>query len=557
MGGFFVPDAFKKLTDAVRLLRNIMFRLFERIYLSPVKTFIFIIGLTLAFKAVYLAYYTYQNLGDDWYYIEAAQTIIRGGTLYTDFGDSHPPFNYLIFYCMIKCFGYSNILTSIKLAYILCTVFSCFFIFLIFRELENPKTALWAVILYTVLINIHYDLWEFNIAILYIYTLWPALYLLVRNKFEMRDISLFFAGFLMACTALISTNTVFFTLLVPLLLYYKSHSVSHTIKKGLIAFFGFAIPVIGCFIYFYTHNALADWYLWNVIWAKTYAFNQPFIIKIGKTLLGFVNLWQWLPFFAISIVGLFAIIKKRLYKTDITAFFALCMYIIAFLLRLIMGKSVPRYYLYFLPGMLFMIYWGYKSVDLYEKKIFSFVTLALVIISVAFANTTAIHSAVHQNPDTMVTSKWIKDNTAADARIFIWPQGDELYYFSERKMATSIFSAGEYLDKAKLWKRNKGANIDKIWNKFYDNLNTAPPDYIVDKTPFFNECKNVKRSPVHQFYYDKFVTFVTANYVRETVTGNYTIYRRTARPLARIVVDQGTEDVYIAFFKKIENVLSR
>ncbi len=492
---------------------------------------IILVGLIL--KITYLAASTIWRV-DLFYYIEFARTMLDGGVLYRDFGCSHPPLGYLEFYWMARFFGYDNMYLTIKICIIIIQSFTAYFVFMIFERIFDTVKGILCAVLFLIMISISIEFWPHNIPLTYLLPCFAGFYFLTENNFKpsLKSYALF--GFFTACATLISTNVIFYSLIVPLLsMKNNEYDFKKIITECLAAFAGFIIPLGIMAVYFAGHNALGDWFFWNIRWASIYAGYKPWYKKVGHFFYGFVLTWQWIPFFAISFYSIYKIIKTKVYKQSNFAFFVIAVFFTGAMCKMVMNKPNPRYYLYFLPGIFFAVVYGINNMKGKARTAIVSSMSIFIIVSLVVVNINGWKHPCDRSFNVRANLRsWIVTNVSDDKTIYVWDEGFEIYYETKRKKSkTSIFSIREDLDKSRLWRDNKYKDTAFMWKRFLSEFTNNPPDYIVDYTLNFGrtdvEPSDGEREGVHKEYYDKFRAFVDPQYsVAAIIDGKYRILKR-------------------------------
>jgi len=498
-----------------------------------IQGFLVLLAAGIVLKATYLFASDIWRV-DLFYYIQAARAMLDGGVLYTNFGCSHPPLGYFEFFWLAKWFGYDNMYWTLKISAIVIQTFTAFFVFLIIGNREGFVRGMISSIVLLVMLSINSRLWPHNIPFTFLLPAFAGIYFIVKNDFQPNALQLFLFGFFWSCATLISTNVIFYTLLVPFLTV-KNHGfrISKIISEGTAAFTGFLVPVIAFFLYFYYNNALGDWHFWNITWASTYAGFKPWYMKAGFFFFGFLVLWQWLPFTGITVYGIVRAVRAKLYRENTYVYFVLAVLFCAMLSKIIMNKSNPRYYLYMLPGLIFGIDYGISLLEGNVRKYAAVCTAIFVIVALSLTNYTAWSNPYDRSFDERKNlKKWIVENVPRDNTLWVWDEGYEIYYETKRKMSkTSFFSAGEFLDKVKLWRYNNFRNGDLMWERFLKEFKASPPDYIVDLRPDFGQSNGNPRTGLHKKYFDDFYTYVTTHYrVIADIDGRQKVYVKMSIP---------------------------
>jgi hypothetical protein len=469
---------------------------------------------------------------DLFYYMEAARTVLDGGVLYRDFGDSHPPLLYFEFYLMAKLFGYAHFYTTIKVVMFAIQTMTAFFVYLIFARLRNYRSGVLHSLVFLVLISINAEFWPHNIPVVYLLPVFAGLYLLVKDGFIPSNLTLLLFGICASLAALISTNVIFYSLMIPLLSVKNNGFVPRKLlRECSIAFIGFMIPVLAFFVYFAVKNSIGDWYFWNVGWASIYAGYKPWYKKAAHFFWGFVVTWQLIPFFLISIFAIFKLVKNKRYRTDRYSFFVLSLFVCAVLSKMVMNKPVPRYTLYALPGIYFAFDYGLMIMGKAAKKI----KIVLgVFVLICLVDTAYFGWCVV--PKRIDTRKELRSEIVRlvpeDKTIYVWDEGYEVYFETKRKRSkTSFFSPSEELDKSRLWRDNKYRDTEKMWKQFIAEFTANPPDYLIDLTMDFGQLDlepgDGGRVGIHKDYYDRFRGFVDSHYsVIDTINNSQRILKK-------------------------------
>ena len=471
------------------------------------------------FKFTYLFASTIWR-ADLYYYMEFARTMLDGGVLYKDFGCSHPPFGYLEFYWIAKIFGYDNFYFAARACGNAIHLFTAFIVYLSCEKLYGFKKGIFYSIFFVILTSSDSGFWPNNIPLTFMLPMFAAFYFIIKDQFKPSATSWLFFGFFVSCATMISTNVVFYALMVPFIsIAINGRDIKKILKDSVIAFSGFMIPIIGMAIYFYLRNALSDWYFWNIIWGSIYGTYKPWYVRIGHLFLGVFKSWAILPVFAISIYAFVKAVRNRkILKPEHFAFIAAA-FITAILSKLIMNKPVSRYNLYMIPGLFFVVLFVFEMSKGNLKKALISVSLIVLMISTLLVNINAWRHPHHIGffADRAELREAIMNTVPADKTIFVWDTGYEIYYETKRKRSkNSFFSPSKFLDKSRLWKDQKYKGTEAMWSRFLSEFTANPPDYLIDYTYNFDstdwEPKDGKRENIHKVCYDKFYSFVAENY---------------------------------------------
>jgi hypothetical protein len=471
---------------------------------------------------------------DLFYYIEAARTMLDGGVLYKDFGCSHPPLGYFEFYWMAKFFGYNNMYLTIKIVAIAIQTIAAFFIYLIFEKKQGHGSGIFFSVLFLLMISVSLEFWAHNIPFTCLLPVFAGLYFLSRNDFQPSKLSFFIFGFMISCSALISTNMALYSLMVPVI-SLKNHGrdVKHFFFEGTAAFLGFLIPIGMCAVYFADHDALYSWYHWNIIWASIYGGFKPWYMNIIHLFYGMIITWQLFPFYLAGFYVSYKIIKERSFLTDRYANFTLWIFILALAAKGMMNKPTSRYYLYMIPGLVFTAAYFLSIV----KKKTRYITIAAVTLLILYSLYQANLIGWYRRwyfPERANLRTWISENISHEQRVWVWDEGYELYYDLKLKRAKNpIFSPGQFLDRAVVWRGVHDRGVAEQWSTFMEDFTANPPDFIVDLTFDFERTEYGERIPregLHAKWFGIFNEYVEQNYsVAKIIDGKYRILKLKKR----------------------------
>jgi len=313
----------------------------------------------------------------------------------------------------------------------------------------------------------------------------------------------------------------------------NGHNFKQVTAECSSAFAGFIIPFMLTAFYFARHDALGDWYFWNIGWASIYAGYKPWYVKIWYFFYGFIVTWQWLPFSAAAFYAVYRILKSKIYRRSNFAFFVVALFFAGALCKLVMNKPHSRYYLYFLPGIFFAAVYGVAQMKGKVRVVFTVSASIFIAVTLAVANVNGWKKPYDRSFQARANLRsWIVGNISSDKTLWIWGEGYEVYYETKRKKSKcSFFSSKEDLDKSRLWKDNKYRNTAFMWERFLSEFTANPPDYIADYTLDFGyidwEPSDGVREGAHKEYYDRFRAFVDRQYtVAAVIDGRYRILRR-------------------------------
>jgi hypothetical protein len=105
---------------------------------------------------------------------------------------------------------------------------------------------------------------------------------------------------------------------------------------------------------------------------------------------------------------------------------------------------------------------------------------AFFVVATMFEGATG--SAFVPSPDYREASQYVRENTAADDRIFVWGWFPALYVAADRCPSTR-FVYTHILSGANASGAERNHNVPEGWDMLMHDLETAPPAYVLDTSP--------------------------------------------------------------------------
>jgi hypothetical protein len=235
--------------------------------------------------------------------------------------------------------------------------------------------------------------------------------------------------------------------------------------------------------------------------------------KLALSFGSFIEVVPWYPFLIAWLLSLYVIFRENLLKSNHHAKIVFFISVCALFSRIIMGKTAERYELYVLPAILFSV-----GFILFDRKINLSKQTSIIIIIFCICSSGYLFKIASVQNDSLLIQRdaavrnWIDANTKPLDKIYLWNEGYDIYYLSDRKMATRFFSAEEDLDKVKLWKATHYRNTEYLWNIFLSDISTERPAYIIDLTYHFSQSNGMERHGIHKKKYDEFMSWISHNY---------------------------------------------
>ncbi len=495
------------------------------------ESFFLLLSVGMLLKLVYLLAAQVWRV-DIYFHIQSAKTILDGGVLFKDFGNSHPAGIVFLHWSLIQLFGYENISIALKVTALLSQTIAAFILYKIIYSFYDKTIGLVISLIFLLALAINWELWPANIMLFYILPVFAGIYVLVLNQEKQRFFSYFLAGICFSISTLLSTNTIFYTLLVPAFSIYRNRSFKYFFLHSIAGFLGFLIPFAINMAYFIYNDALIDYYNWNILWGAIYAGYRPWYERIFVAFpFSLIKTWAWFPLYIVFGYGVYHLVREKLYRNNAYAFFALALFAVALLSRLGMVRSNIRYSLFLLPGLIIMlpIAWNYFKVSKHydKKKQYGYLLVLFIIFALAQTNLKAYRvSRYYVDYNRKNLHEWVISNSDKDDSIFVWHEGYEIYYRTGRKMATGIFSTSEFLESLSAWKADNFEHLGIFYEKFIEEFKRDKPLLVIDLKPDFRLKNKWKRENKIEYYFQKFYSYFKEHYEMVKIIDGAKIYRR-------------------------------
>lgn len=462
----------------------------QQILSNNSRVFLFLLFIGIVSKLVYF-FASSAWMNDEYFYLQGGKEILDGRILYKDFVDIKPPLIFFLYAGIIKIFSYENALIGIKITNVFSQICTAYIFFKIIESFTSRKRALLSSFLMLLALSIDNKNWPLNTMALSLLPLGLFSYFISKDHFRLNPKNLLSAGLFLGINFLLSTNYFVYLILLPIFMFFMEFKVKEIVVKNVILFLGFLLPLLSFIIYFNYHNALQDWYWWNIKWASYYSAEWPMYLKIPTALWTLFLSWQLIPIYFLGIIGMVTFYKNRNNIENTVYFFLILFVLVAFLSRILLGRITPRYNPYLLPVFILLI--GFVRFDLLKKWMYQ---ILIVFLAVGFLYSN-IHSICYPydlgTKSRKEINKWLLENTPKNKRIFVWSEGYDFYYSSKNEMATGFFSCDQHLNYPPIFNDMNDQDIDYVWQKFFSQLETDNPIYIVDMTGNFSIYNKKKR----------------------------------------------------------------
>jgi len=488
------------------------------------RMLLFFLGLAILLNPYYLFTDTIWHT-DFSFYLQGAKVCADGGVLYRDYGDIKPPGIFMFYYAIIRIFGYMHVEAVVKLITIFFVAVAAFLLARVCGMLSKGISMASIGIITVLAVSIKIDFEFTNIMFLSLVPAGLYLYLLALDNFSLKPGPVFFAGIICGILFLLSTNMIFFSLVIPAMVYYMKRDIFYTGYMSLLGGIGFFIPVMLNLWYIYHNNAFADFYWWNIQWGAIYGGNITAIFRVLQFIFSLIKTWEWAPLYVPLCMFVYSVLRSRDIKQP-AIFFTILVVFVSILCRLPLRKSAERYNLYLLPAFIICIpFFNWSEVRKYVK----YAVIVFVITGFIVNGYLSIQDRSKLD-DLIVADKplieWIKENSSPSDKIYVWEFGSVIYTFAERSMATSFFSAGEHLDNYKIWIRNNYKDIEKPWERFMGEFDRDKPLFFIDLSGNFYAFDDKYRGEPLRYYVEKFKRIIERDYIHVKNFNNISVWKR-------------------------------
>jgi len=460
------------------------------------------------------------------FYAQGAKAMSDGNILYKDYGDVKPPGVFFIYYSVIKIAGENNVFLGLKVLSILFQVLSAYVLYLLLKRFFSVKTSFYTTIFFLFSLHSVKAWWHPSIFLMHLLPLFISFYFLTSNDFNLKPKNIFLSALFLGLGFLLSTNLVIYFILYPILLYRKHRNVIKTILYSLICLTGFIIPFLLALYYFWYKSAIDDFIWWNFKWASIYGSFYPLWLRIWKFFYGFLLTHGWIPVYVSGFYGLHKIIKNKGFSNN-KELFILTVFFCSILARLMLVKGVERYYLFLVPSFILLLPYGY---EVFKIK---FLRILLVLPLIGFITTTKNAEEmknlwINWKKERAKVYEYIINNSSQNDKIFVFNNGgtDEIYFFTNRKMATSFPLPGQHLDYPYLWENKNYKGIELPWEKFLSEFERDKPVLFIDPSGDFFNFKDKDRKDKLKYYMDNFINMIKSKYERVFESNGFVIWKR-------------------------------
>jgi len=387
------------------------------------------------------------SYGDEMIYLTLGQAIRQGIPLYKGIHDNKPPLLYIIAAISGNLFWFKAILTL----WVLITIFIFWKLCQIFfpKSPTTPKAATFAFAVLTTL-----PLLEGDIANAELFMIGPtilALYILLSRKLTPKNI--FFAGILFSIATLFKVPA-FFDIFAIIFFWLalskpKAKNFRLILKNIAILTFGFILPILITFIWYFAMNAFNEYlvaaYLQNFGYLSSWRpsdaqkplllRNLPLLVRGGLVLVGFAILYK---------------VRKKISSTFL---FATAWLFLSLFAAILSERPYPHYLIQIVPSISILL--GILFTHRGREQVFAILPLTLALfvpyhfnfwyyptlsyytrfakmLTHKISREEYIKSFGSHVPRNYKIAEYIVSVTKPQEKIFVWGESSPIYALSKR-----------------------------------------------------------------------------------------------------------------------------
>jgi hypothetical protein len=521
--------------------KNIFIRTTYNLLKKPWFQWLFLLLVTFFLRSVNYLVITWRS--DEFVYATAGSVIVHGGIPYKNFGDIKPPLIYYI-YALVDILSTGNktwYMYVLKTLVTLTAYGTAVFIFVTGKNLFSRRTGLFAAFLFagfSTCMNRTGEVLPGNTEFFSSIFAAGGLALLTEQKDTFRYFRIFMSGLLVSLAALTNTRTGVFLVIMFLWLWLQKKSWIGLIKEGGTLCAGFLVPVLGFILYFTIAYALKDLLFWQNEMTKYYLDEFSWLMRIIRGGRGYLFFFALIPLLFFCVLYL-----KEQWQTspkNSDFIFLAGMFLLTYLSVYASGKHMERYYFTtFIPLCLM----GAAGLDGFLTQLGEIKRPALkvsigwlILITLSVPALLYFHknfwSVSRDNPEAETIGvteqyyqpliEYIRTETAPGEPIFVWPEGELMYFYSDRPLSTPFYSPAQHLLQG-VYVPDKQA-ADRIFAVFFNALAAMPPKLIMDRTDGFQYNRDESNEYI-DIHVAQMRQWITEHYDTITRIRDYTIYR--------------------------------
>lgn len=469
---------------------------------------------------------------DESMYWTIAQDVVNGGVPYKTTWDNKGPLLFLVFVPVI--FLFENSIPALRIFTTLYLILSMYCLYLTAGYFFRGIVRLVPPFIYGLFFVIP-DFQGFasngELIMMLPVILGLLLYLsyAAKGKFKF----LFLSGVLSSAAIFVKGSALFSVLVVPIMILYsfifeEHYDIKSLITKTLCYSLGISVPLIILSLYFWSNDALYDFF---------YAFftvNGSYVrmVPLSEGLLNTYGFMRRIIFSEFEVLTLLALIsaayliveliRKRFGQEEEKRllYFTLALLVLSFIGVLSGRRMYPHYYLQMsLPySLIIALAIDKLRVDNYKIKAIILSVLLIYIVQsplqkvMSYSKKIDLRRTEQYRPDHIESHEiatYIRNNTNRGEKILVLGGQPIIYFLSDRRSPIKVF----------WWNDNHLMTLRQITNfegTFIPELQKDKPTYVV-----IYEGEDKKQI----LGFEHFGKFVFDNYAFEAMIGNYKLFR--------------------------------
>jgi 4-amino-4-deoxy-L-arabinose transferase-like glycosyltransferase len=444
---------------------------------------------------------------DEGVYAYIGQEILRGGVPYKDVLDIKPPGVYYIYATAIALGG--ETVEGIRIVTAVYSLLTVILVFLTARKLAGQWSGLAAALLYGVYsTSPHIHGSGCNTEVFMVLPEIAAIYFFLRRNDLHGRRYLLLSGLCLSAAMLIKTVSVAYVLLFFIMVIIPeagSLKVRNVVRDLVILALPMILTAALVIFYFYAHDALHDFWYWNVIHPRKYL-NSSDVKGPNWFILIPYLLPELLPLFVIGVPVLIWRIATNRTHGDILVLLSIVAACVGVYLP---GKLFPHYFIQLIPPVSIAAGISFGEVAR-EKGRSSLAALLLMTVLLLYPimkyyKYYFIYSAdevsTRKFGPTFVrsqeTARYVKERTSPNDYFYQWGMATELYFLSGRRAPNRYISnmmikwsqdphrAVKLMIDSIAMKRPRYIYVDSAWANttgYEELLGELKKDYLLDAT---------------------------------------------------------------------------
>jgi len=467
----------------------------------------------------------YMNIApsrDFGYYATLGSEFLEGIFPYLDYDEIHAPGLTLIFACLIYLFGKS--LYPIFIVNILLKLSYSFAVYRLGSLWNNTIGKLAGIIalfiIYTPTIG-GYSAYSVNncllLSILTTFSSYAFLRGFKNNEFKINNF--FLIGIILGIALLIRQTVVFTLITIVLINFFISSKNKITNTVALcVAFF---IPLLLLCLFFYKLN------ISNGIFLKSLFFSPDRYEPQFNAKAIFLQWVMLMPIWCLLATSITKIVLQSISSRQVTKdmFLILWLFLSSYVLTV---RQYHQYYIELFPSISILCAIALKNIvnelrlSNIKKYCYLNVFIGILLLSVILLSSLRItsfyigYSGSKNMSLNLLTSvgNYIKKHTHKNDRIFVFPAKPQIYFFSDRKPATSILEWERYTNQ-------------KVQEKIIASLKKNSVQYVIVE----DQTKNDNNKGLYDYTSSAIYNYIVDKYYLDEKIGNLNIYKlHTSKP---------------------------